>query len=61
MLNSVSGRMLKILEAEKAARLAEETKVNAARAEAIAKKNAVVEEAPAAEEASQEAAEESAE
>jgi small subunit ribosomal protein S16 len=48
-------------EAEKAARLAEETKVNAARAEAIAKKNAVVEEAPAAEEASQEAAEESAE
>lgn len=48
-------------EADKAARLADESRVNAARAEAIAKKNAVVEEAPAAEEASQEVAEESAE
>ena len=37
-------------EADKAARLADESRVNAARAEAIAKKNAVVEEAPAAEE-----------
>ncbi len=62
--SKISGKADSLLskkEAEKAARLAEETKVNAARAEAIAKKNAVVEEAPAAEEASQEAAEESAE
>lgn len=62
--SKISGKADSLLskkEAEKAARLAEESKVNAARAEAIAKKNAVVEEAPAAEEASQEAAEESAE
>ena len=62
--SKISGKADSLLskkEAEKAARLAEETKVNAARAEAIAKKNAVVEEAPAAEEASQEVAEESAE
>ncbi|NBA74490.1 30S ribosomal protein S16 [Emticicia sp. ODNR4P] len=62
--SKISGKADSLLskkEAEKAARLAEETKVNAARAEAIAKKNAVVEEAPAAEEASPEAAEESAE
>ncbi len=42
-------------EADKVARLAAESKVNAARAEAIAKKN-VVEEAPAAEEEATEAA-----
>ncbi len=62
--SKISGKADSLLskkEAEKAARLAEESKVNAARAEAIAKKNAVVEEAPAAEEASQEVAEESAE
>ncbi|MFY7827990.1 MAG: 30S ribosomal protein S16 [Flectobacillus sp.] len=62
--SKISGKADSLLskkEADKAARLAEETKVNIARAEAIAKKNAVVEEAPAAEEASQEAAEESAE
>lgn len=62
--SKISGKADSLLskkEAEKAARLAEETKVNAARAEAIAKKNAVVEEVPAAEEASPEAAEESAE
>jgi small subunit ribosomal protein S16 len=61
--SKISGKADSLLskkEAEKAARLADEAKVNVARAEAIAKKNAVVEEAPA-EEASQEAAEESAE
>jgi small subunit ribosomal protein S16 len=62
--SKISGKADSLLskkEAEKAARLADEVKVNAARAEAIAKKNAVVEEAPATEEASQEVAEESAE
>lgn len=62
--SKISGKADSLLskkEADKAARLAEESKVNVARAEAIAKKNVVAEEVPAAEEASQEVAEESAE